>query len=320
MNVRMDVHETDVLYRAVLRNHIDIASMISTRARVDVNVMNGMLFYTAVVMGHHDVLRMLLGFRTARPEKSRFDLLTLAMEYNRPKCMRILLNDGRLDPHTWNEKILVKACKRGLLDIVDVLLDDPRVQPCGSYHIPLRVACQSGNTRIVERLIRSDGSIKEHTIRDMIRTSIAYLRIDVIRVFMELTNINDELIRDSMKEIFLSIGNPIHYAEHKLTMREFVEKNIEILNVFVQRMDFAWGFDTCDVLESACGCPQMFDLTRRIMLHTRAKITDACMINAAACGNVQMVRELECRVDPDCNYNAPINSAARQGNVYLFFF
>ena len=98
-----------------------------------------------------------------RAKASRYmniTILHLAVIKGHTEIVRVLLQDGRLNPNDKdgpNEmNLLILAATVGNLDVIKTLLDDPRVEvnvSSTSYGTPLRVAATEGHADIVELLL-----------------------------------------------------------------------------------------------------------------------------------------------------------------------
>ena len=76
------------------------------------------------------------------------------------KLVKILLEDGRIDPETNRNYCIKKACKYNRLKVVELLLDDGRANP-NAGGMPLFYATAKHNKRIIEALM-SDWRIKTY--------------------------------------------------------------------------------------------------------------------------------------------------------------
>lgn len=70
------------------------------------------------------------------------------------KVINNLLEDPRIDPSIKNNQPLIEAIKNNHVSIVDRLLADPRVDPTDRNNNALILACQYGFTGIVDRLLQ----------------------------------------------------------------------------------------------------------------------------------------------------------------------
>ncbi|PRP73794.1 putative ankyrin repeat protein [Planoprotostelium fungivorum] len=105
-------------------------------------------------------------------------LLNLTDRHNEPllnavskghrEIVNILLNDGRIDPSGDDNRALISACRNGFTSIVQILLADRRVDPTAQNNRAIELACSKGHTEVVKRLIDVPGVVVEETIAEVV--------------------------------------------------------------------------------------------------------------------------------------------------------
>ncbi|PRP73606.1 serine/threonine-protein phosphatase 6 regulatory ankyrin repeat subunit B-like [Planoprotostelium fungivorum] len=105
-------------------------------------------------------------------------LLNLTDRHNEPllnavskghrEIVNILLNDGRVDPSGDDNRALISACRNGFTSIVQILLADRRVDPTAQNNRAIELACSKGHTEVVKRLIDVPGVVVEEAIAEVV--------------------------------------------------------------------------------------------------------------------------------------------------------
>lgn len=102
--------------------------------------------------GHLEVVKYLLSLSV----HVGMNYIFLASDTGNAELIRLLLKDGRADPCFFNHYVSVVACKNGYLEVVNVLLEDPRVQwDKHRSHVMIVVATKHNHLDIIIRLINS---------------------------------------------------------------------------------------------------------------------------------------------------------------------
>lgn len=127
------------------------------------------VFAYAIYHGDVNIVRTLLTVGRVDPYYNRFDgirskikfgrtrLIMHACRYNRPKILDMLLQyEIALKPKCpflYNDEFIT-ACEKGHLNIVKVMLKDPRADPAMCENSPVKVACTNGHVHIVKLLVQ----------------------------------------------------------------------------------------------------------------------------------------------------------------------
>jgi hypothetical protein len=109
--------------------------------------------YKASANGHADIVKLLLADPRVDPTLHQCAGFRLALDDDmNENVIRAYLEDGRVDPGSFNNYAIIIASERGHSRIVNVLLQDKRVNPRAQNDQALRAAIKKGHTEIVEML------------------------------------------------------------------------------------------------------------------------------------------------------------------------
>ena len=92
-------------------------------------------------------------------------MLSHRFDNNYFEIVELLLDDGRVDPSELNQECLRHAAENGHLWVVDLLLQDWRVEPDAIQNFAIRLACLNGHSEIVNLLMsydRVDPGVKDN--------------------------------------------------------------------------------------------------------------------------------------------------------------
>lgn len=105
-------------------------------------------------------LEVLLEDGRVQPNAKDNELIYEAAKINNPTIMKILLSDSRVDPAVNNNETLIKAAELGNVDNIILLMNDPRTDPSDRNNEAIKIAMILGEEDIVEILLR-DFRVKE---------------------------------------------------------------------------------------------------------------------------------------------------------------
>ena len=80
--------------------------------------------------------------------------LEIASDDGQLEMVKILLKDPRVDPSDDNNNSIRRASKNGHLEIVKLLLQDPRVDPSDGNNYSIKAASENGHIKIVRLLLK----------------------------------------------------------------------------------------------------------------------------------------------------------------------
>lgn len=133
------------------------------------NASNNRVCLYAIYYGHVNIVRILLtigrvdptcdnnGARSTVDFEHGPEFVVFACKHNKPKVLDVLLEYERvIDPRVrfpYNNEFIF-ACEKGRLDIVKVMLKDPRLDPSTHRNYPLQLACTNGHVHVVKLLLQ----------------------------------------------------------------------------------------------------------------------------------------------------------------------
>jgi len=129
-------------------DYVDIVQLLSSNEKIDQKVLDDS-FKKSIRCGSSKVTKLLLS--KINPPS---DSIINASESGRIEIIKLLLDDGRVDPSAWNNKAIHYCSVSNNLAIVRLLLNDPRVDinKCGNSIIT--TAVKSGNPGIVKEILK----------------------------------------------------------------------------------------------------------------------------------------------------------------------
>ena len=116
--------------------------------------------YNACRDGNIAVVKRLL-FLLADPSANGNWAIQLASKHGHLEIVKLLLDDPRVDPSTSDNLAIRCASHNGHTEVVKLLLEDPRVDPSVYYNQAIRNSRENGHTEVVdlltEHMYRLDG-------------------------------------------------------------------------------------------------------------------------------------------------------------------
>lgn len=126
------------LYSAIETDSVDSVSILID-AGFDPSTDNNICIDHAINRGYFRMVWILLKDIRVNPCNVRNNMFTCtARNVGHVEVVRLLLNDGRLDPSINNNKALIDACNGEQVEYVRLLLEDPRVDPKARDSDPVR--------------------------------------------------------------------------------------------------------------------------------------------------------------------------------------
>ncbi|KAI8903399.1 ankyrin repeat-containing domain protein [Gorgonomyces haynaldii] len=141
---------------AVMGGHLSVVEMLLQDSRVDPRVDND--FCLKQALKHGDIKMVLLLLQDGRCDPQ--DLLHQCV-HTQLELVQLMTNDPRVDPASDNQKALKRACEHGKQDIVKHLLSIPAVDPSLDEECLVN-ACKWGHQKIVKILLRDKRLVPQH--------------------------------------------------------------------------------------------------------------------------------------------------------------
>jgi len=147
--------------RAADKGHAAMVKLLMSDPRVNPADLDNYAIQSASVQGHADVVKLLLTDKRVDPNPGLISPFTLAMRENHLDVVKVLLEDSRVNPAEGNFA-LGYASQYGFVEIVELLLNQPKVDPTSNDNFAIRMASQHGRTEVVKLLLedgRADPSV-----------------------------------------------------------------------------------------------------------------------------------------------------------------
>jgi ankyrin repeat protein len=147
-------HDNICVTEACRRGYLDIVNRLLTDPRVDPSAdrINNS-FWCACVNGHLDVVNRLLEIPRLGPSIDHNICLRHACDYGKRDIVERLILDPRVDPSVIGRLSLTEACRRGNIDTVKKFLASPLVDPSANDNRAICAAASGGHLYIVELLL-----------------------------------------------------------------------------------------------------------------------------------------------------------------------
>ena len=174
--------ENSGIHIAVDNGHLPVVKFLMQDPRIDATFKSNVLISCACQTNRADVLQYLLTFDHLNPNDCGSRPLLSCIRYNRPDCLRILLNDPRVkivddfiysgisyssvecirilldeprtNPNKDRNKVFRFVCSRDNFQILELFLASPRINPADRHNTGLKWASRVGNIQFVNRLLQ----------------------------------------------------------------------------------------------------------------------------------------------------------------------
>eukprot|EP01127_Copromyxa_protea_P018698 TRINITY_DN5942_c0_g1_i1.p1 TRINITY_DN5942_c0_g1~~TRINITY_DN5942_c0_g1_i1.p1 ORF type:complete len:668 (-),score=42.23 TRINITY_DN5942_c0_g1_i1:77-2080(-) len=127
--------------------------------------------------------------------RNNIHALFLACFHGLTEVVAHLLEMKCVDPRPGNP--LAAACESGSIDIVRMLLSDPRVDPTADESMPIQLAAQSGHSQIVEILLKDGRSDPNRALGNPLVCACAYGDTKVVQMLLADSRV-DPTVRDNL--------------------------------------------------------------------------------------------------------------------------
>ncbi|KAI8905037.1 ankyrin repeat-containing domain protein [Gorgonomyces haynaldii] len=267
----MDPHSSLYIRIAVFMGRTDVVEYLLDLG-VDPKRWRFHLFKTASQQGHIPVLELLL----SRVDLVRDDgvCLAQAMELNQFDVVSLLMQSEKYDIHAGQEFGLRMACYCGNTQGLQMLLDDPTVDPSASGHDALINACSNGNVEIVRMLLQDPRLFRNGVESRCLLSACRENRQLVVKLLLEDGRIDPlhqrqyallQTCRNGFAEIMkMLLEDPRSQPQELELMKEAIQyQQWECLTILlrderfdkrVRRRFFVEGNALSDCLQSLC-CP-----------------------------------------------------------------
>jgi hypothetical protein len=177
-------------------NSPEIINILLSNAR---SVAPNSLVYKALKMGLEDKIIELIENNKLNPGHKNSILFVWAVGFGREQLVDLLLEDPRINLETEKESIaeaLSIAIAKGNNELVTKILSDERVDPSGDYNRPINTAAQFGNKDVFELLINHPRiNLDEKILEEIMNFAKENNNKDIINI---IKNRMKKIVRESL--------------------------------------------------------------------------------------------------------------------------
>jgi ankyrin repeat protein len=131
--------------------------------------------------------------------------------YNKMSNAVILLNDSRVDPSNEDNQAIINASIQGHFEIVQLLLQDPRVDP--SANEAIQIASEYGYFEIVRSLLQESRVDPSDQNNIAIQRAIQNGNSEVVRILLEDSRVNSNDQPNDWEEEDVVFNEIVHASE-----------------------------------------------------------------------------------------------------------
>lgn len=117
--------------------------------------------------------------------------LYIACRYGHYHVVKLLLNDPRCDPGSYDNKALFETIERGSTTILELLLDDGRVDPSVNLNNALAFACHVGHGGLVSKILLDDRVDPSRYGNKALILACVGRHVDVVSVLLRDSRVNE---------------------------------------------------------------------------------------------------------------------------------
>jgi ankyrin repeat protein len=246
------------------------------------------------------------------------------------KYLRILASDVRINKEMLNSAYN-HAARENYVDIMKILINNPRVQLRYHDYYALRTAVSMENISIV-KLILQDKQIKPNVLNQILCDSCKNNNVDIVKILLADPRI-DPTFRNNY-----SINHAIASGNTKLVKILMSDKRVNLFNTdnLIKAYDKGMykivmllldndqvdpSYDNNFMILNACKCGQ-YDIVKKILLDSRVDSSvnnNFAIVKASLYGYYKIVKLLlaDNRVDPSARNNGAIQRAASSGHINI---
>lgn len=125
-NPRINPNDKDLWMKAIEKGQTEVVRLLLPRISP---AAGNNAIKVASLMGHTEIVRMLLADPRLDPSVSENYAFTRACTHGHTEVVRLLLADSRVDPAVDGNDAIGQACRHGRTEVVRLLLADSRVDP-----------------------------------------------------------------------------------------------------------------------------------------------------------------------------------------------
>lgn len=200
--VKPSAQKNLALREAALRGHEDIVKLLMRHPHVN-NGCHEQLAMKVLSFGHLEIARCLLGFDglDVNDYDSVNGALCWAVQNGHESHFMICMKCPAVDPSAYKNRALQNAVSDGRLEMVKILLEDPRVDPSqiqpSSVFPPLVTAISKGSPEMVELLIRDPRTNKSCSDNKPIRSASFWGMERIVDLLLQYPDVDPTAVNNA---------------------------------------------------------------------------------------------------------------------------
>ncbi len=194
------INNNCAIREAILGGHLAVVNRLLEDQRVDPSAIRFGFIASAAMHGYVDVVQRLIEDERIDPSADHYFLLAWAVRMGHLHVVKQLLKHPRVDLSTHCDKLnawAAMAAANGHLDILNLWLDDPSVDPSANDNEAIRSAAWNGHWDVVNRLL-DDPRVDPSAIHYSSIIAAMQRSVDVV-----LRLVEDERFDPSVENYFL---------------------------------------------------------------------------------------------------------------------
>ncbi|KAI8903087.1 ankyrin repeat-containing domain protein [Gorgonomyces haynaldii] len=253
--------DSEALRMACLYGYTSVVRLLLEDGRCDPAAADHQALEEACIQGHYDIFQLLLNDPRVSPAAN--DQLAIKMVpvtcssdkstwsarilMNKQRMMKELLLDPRVDPSFDNNQSLVNAATCGMVEMVQMLLNDNRVRETMDS-TALKAACGHGHLEIVRVLIAA-GQDPAADEQEAIQDAVLNGYVPVVRQLMLDPRVDPAVSNDFCLRMAVQLG----HMEMVQTLLQDPRVNPKIGNDYCYRVACEKGHDElADYMKQVC--------------------------------------------------------------------
>lgn len=182
------VNNSEVLEYACRDGYPETVKVLLLDGRVDPTVGGNDALITMIEFGELEWARRLLADPRVDPSDDEDRALRIASALGKVEGVRLLLTDDRVDPNTKDyresKSALIEAVEGRHLEVLQLLLSDPRSDPADYNNELIGIAAWEGNYEAVALLLQDERVDPSDDDNSALRSAISQGREDVVKLLL----------------------------------------------------------------------------------------------------------------------------------------
>ncbi len=225
------VPPNDSIITATENSDILILELLLADHRIDPTIRNNQAI---IISPDYSIFKLLLDDGRSNPLAQNSLAIIYASRNGNTTIVEDLLSLGA-DPSVYNNEAIILACKYRNLDVIKILLSDPRVNPADRENIAIITASMNNNEKVLKLLLSNDridpSDQNNLALRSAIRCNqnniIELLSLDMRTYFKDVNFFQIEVIRkrrikDRHFELIRYVDDPIELLMEPRNKREII--------------------------------------------------------------------------------------------------